>query len=39
MPNYMILARFTADASEALYTSSVDRREVISRMLEEQVVG
>jgi len=35
MPNYMIRARFTADAWEALYTSSVDRREIISRTLED----
>lgn len=35
MPNYMIQARFTAEAWEALYSSDVDRREVISKMLED----
>ncbi len=35
MPLYMIQARFTSTAWEALYTSSVDRREVLSKMLED----
>jgi uncharacterized protein with GYD domain len=35
MPNYMIQARFTSDAWKALYTSDVDRREFISKMLED----
>jgi len=35
MPNYMIQARFTTEAWEALYTSPVDRRDVISKMLED----
>ncbi|MDG0867699.1 GYD domain-containing protein [Candidatus Lucifugimonas marina] len=35
MPLYMIQARFTSEAWEALYTSDVDRREVISKMLSE----
>ena len=34
MPLYMIHARFTSEAWEALYASSVDRREVLSKMLE-----
>ena len=33
MPLYMIQARFTSEAWEALYTSSVDRRQVMSKML------
>ena len=33
MPLYMIQARFTSTAWEALYTSNVDRREVLSKML------
>jgi uncharacterized protein with GYD domain len=35
MPLYMIQARFTSTAWEALYTSSVDRREVLSKMLKD----
>jgi uncharacterized protein with GYD domain len=35
MPIYMIQARFTSTAWEALYSSSVDRREVLSKMLED----
>lgn len=35
MPIYMIQARFTSTAWEALYVSSVDRREVLSKMLED----
>ena len=35
MPLYMIQARFTSTAWEALYASSVDRREVLSRMLKD----
>lgn len=35
MPLYMIQARFTSEAWEALYTSDVDRREVISKMLSD----
>ena len=35
MPLYMIQARFTSTAWEALYTSSVDRREVLSKMSED----
>ena len=35
MPLYMIQARFTSEAWEALYTSSVDRRQVLSKMLED----
>lgn len=32
MPQYMIQARFTAAAWEALYQSKVDRRQVLSKM-------
>ena len=35
MPLYMIQARFTSTAWEALYVSSVDRREVLSKMLKD----
>ena len=35
MPLYMIQARFTSEAWEALYKSSVDRRQVMSKMLED----
>jgi uncharacterized protein with GYD domain len=35
MPLYMIQARFTSAAWEALYTSEVDRRQVLSKMLEK----
>lgn len=35
MPQYMIQARFTAAAWEALYQSKVDRRQVLSKMLED----
>ncbi len=35
MPLYMIQARFTSEAWEALYSSSVDRREVLSKMLKD----
>ena len=35
MPLYMIQARFTSEAWEALYVSSVDRREILSKMLED----
>jgi uncharacterized protein with GYD domain len=35
MPIYMIQARFTTEAWEALYTSDTDRREVISKMLSD----
>ena len=31
----MIQARFTSEAWDAMYSSSVDRREVISKMLED----
>jgi len=34
MPLYMIQARFTAPAWEALYQSEVDRRQVLRTMLE-----
>ena len=34
MPLYMIQARFTATAWDALYESKVDRRSVLSKMLE-----
>ena len=35
MPLYMIQARFTSEAWEALYKSRVDRRQVMSKMLED----
>lgn len=35
MPLYMIQARFTAEAWTALYTSNTDRREILSKMLED----
>ena len=35
MPLYMIKARFTAEAWTALYTSHTDRRELLSKMLED----
>ena len=35
MPLYMIQARFTAEAWTALYTSHTDRREILSKMLED----
>ena len=35
MPLYMIQARFTSEAWEALYKSGVDRRQVMSKMLED----
>lgn len=35
MPLYMIQARFSKDAWDALYTSKVDRRKVLSEMLQK----
>ena len=35
MPLYMIQARFTSTAWEALYASNADRREVLSKMLKD----
>jgi uncharacterized protein with GYD domain len=35
MPLYMIQARFTSEAWDALYRTKVDRRQVLSKMLED----
>jgi uncharacterized protein with GYD domain len=35
MPLYMTQARFTSEAWDALYSNKEDRREVLSKMLEE----